>query len=120
MGVAATTGTQTTPVVDSGWVGLYVITVNYGQTTVTTAQITTYPGAPFLASISGISSYSRGGSTSIALPSANAAAGTVGSSGWSRGPDGKLSQWAYVQLIDEGATSGFTTWTFPVAFASAR
>jgi hypothetical protein len=53
-GAAATTGTQTTPAVDSGWVGLYVITVNYAQTTITTAQLGTngamvlYPGAPFI------------------------------------------------------------------------
>lgn len=47
-GAAATTGTQTTPATDTGWVPLYVITVNYGQTTITTAQITQVPGAPFI------------------------------------------------------------------------
>lgn len=48
-GAAANTGTQTTPAVDAGWVGLYVITVNYGQTQVTSSSISVYPGAPFLA-----------------------------------------------------------------------
>ena len=38
-----------TPVVDTGWVGLYVITVNYGQTQITAANIAIYPGAPFIA-----------------------------------------------------------------------
>jgi hypothetical protein len=47
-GAAATAGTQTTPPVDSGWVGLYVITVNYGQVAITAANITTLPGAPFI------------------------------------------------------------------------
>lgn len=48
-GAPAAAGTQVTPAVDSGWVGLYVITVNYGQTTVTSGSISVYPGAPFLA-----------------------------------------------------------------------
>lgn len=47
-GAAATTGTQVTPSVDSGWVGLYVISVNFGQTTVTSSSITLYPNAPFI------------------------------------------------------------------------
>lgn len=47
-GAAATVGTQTTPPVDNGWVGLYVLTVAYGQTTVTASNIVPYPTAPFL------------------------------------------------------------------------
>ena len=47
-GAAAAAGTQTTPAVDSGWVGLYIITVNYGQSAVTAANISVAPGAPFL------------------------------------------------------------------------
>lgn len=47
-GAAAAAGTQTTPAVDTGWVGLYVITVNYGQTAITAADIMTLPDAPFL------------------------------------------------------------------------
>jgi hypothetical protein len=48
-GTPATAGTQTTPAVDSGWTALYVITVNYGQTTVTSGAISTVPTAPFIA-----------------------------------------------------------------------
>jgi hypothetical protein len=48
-GTAASSGTQTTPAVDSGWVGLYVVTVNYGQTAITASSIALAPGAPFLA-----------------------------------------------------------------------
>jgi hypothetical protein len=48
-GAAASSGTQTTPAVDSGWVGLYVVTVNYGQSAISSANIAVAPGAPFLA-----------------------------------------------------------------------
>jgi hypothetical protein len=47
-GAAAASGTQTSPAVDAGWVGLYVITVNYGQSAVTAASVAVAPGAPFL------------------------------------------------------------------------
>lgn len=47
-GAAASAGTQTTSPVDEGWIGLYVVTVNYGQTAITGADIATLPGAPFL------------------------------------------------------------------------
>jgi hypothetical protein len=47
-GAAAAAGTQTTPPVDSGWVGLYVITVNFGQVAVTAANIVVATGAPFI------------------------------------------------------------------------
>jgi hypothetical protein len=47
-GAAAVAGTQTTPAVDTGWVGLYVITVNYGQTAINSANIVTLPGAPLV------------------------------------------------------------------------
>ena len=47
-GTAAPTGTQQTPAVPSGQVGLYVITVTYGQTSITSSSISVYPSAPFL------------------------------------------------------------------------
>lgn len=47
-GTSATTGSQTTPTPDSGWIGLYVVTVAYGASTILNSNITTYPGAPFL------------------------------------------------------------------------
>ncbi len=47
-GTAAAAGTQTTPAVDPGYVGLYVITVNYGQTSITASSIVAYPTAPFI------------------------------------------------------------------------
>ena len=47
-GTAATTGTQTTPAPDAGFVGLYVVTVANGQTTITAGNISTLTTAPFL------------------------------------------------------------------------
>ncbi len=47
-GAAAPAGTQTTPAIDNGWVGLYVITVNYGQSTIVQGNISTAAGAPFV------------------------------------------------------------------------
>lgn len=48
-GTAATTGSQVTPTPDAGYIGAHVVTVAYGATTLTSGNITTYAGAPFLA-----------------------------------------------------------------------
>lgn len=47
-GAPANAGTQATPRVDQGWVGLYVVTVPYGQTQLTAAAIAQMPNAPFI------------------------------------------------------------------------
>ena len=47
-GTAATTGSQTTPAPDSGFTGLYAITIANGAVTVVNANIATVTGAPFL------------------------------------------------------------------------
>src|SRR5262249_15161567 len=47
-GAAAASGAQGTPPVDNGWVGLYVITLSYGQTTVGAGSIARLSTAPFL------------------------------------------------------------------------
>ena len=47
-GPSVAAGGQNLPAVDAGWVGLYVITVGFGQTAITAANITTLPTAPFL------------------------------------------------------------------------
>jgi hypothetical protein len=47
-GIAGSSGSQATPPVDTGWVGLYVITVNYGQLAITSSSIAVASGAPFL------------------------------------------------------------------------
>ncbi|MCI4427753.1 MAG: hypothetical protein JHC40_01155 [Burkholderiales bacterium] len=50
-GVAAATGTQQTPAADSGYVGLWVVTVAYGQTSVTASNITPVAGAPIISNL---------------------------------------------------------------------
>ncbi len=47
-GVSSPAGTQLTPDVDQGWVGLYVVTVSYAETEVTSDNIVTLPTAPFI------------------------------------------------------------------------
>jgi hypothetical protein len=49
-GVSAATGSQTTPAPDSGYTGAFVVTVAYGQTTITAPNIAAYAGAPFIPS----------------------------------------------------------------------
>lgn len=49
-GASATTGSQVTPAPDAGYVGLYVVTVAYGQTTITSTSISQYVSAPLLSS----------------------------------------------------------------------
>ena len=44
----ANAGSQVTPTIDSGWVGLYVITINYGQSQIQPQNIITLPTAPFI------------------------------------------------------------------------
>ncbi len=46
-GTPATTGSQTTPTVDSGWVPLAVVTVAFGSTTITAGNISVAPNAPY-------------------------------------------------------------------------
>lgn len=48
-GAPTITGTQTTPPVDSGWAGLYVVSVANGQISVGTPHIALHATAPFLA-----------------------------------------------------------------------
>ncbi len=49
-GAPANTGSQLTPAVDNGWVGLYVLTIAYGQTTINASNISMFSAAPFLRS----------------------------------------------------------------------
>lgn len=48
IGAAATTGSQTIPPVDVGWFGLWVITVQTGQSSITSSSIAKFAGAPFI------------------------------------------------------------------------
>jgi hypothetical protein len=74
LGIPGNSGSQTTPDSDSGWVGLYQITVSYGQSVVTAANIGVIASAPFLTwklpSLrpgfgSGVQSFSSSGSFTV-------------------------------------------------------
>lgn len=58
-GVAATTGSQSTPSPDSGYVGAWVVTVAYGATQITASNISKYSAAPFVDSILNHSYYTE-------------------------------------------------------------
>ncbi|MBN8871903.1 MAG: hypothetical protein J0H67_03625 [Rhodospirillales bacterium] len=47
LATASSLGAATVPPVDVGWIGLYAITVRYGQTSVTNADIASLASAPF-------------------------------------------------------------------------
>jgi hypothetical protein len=70
-GVAATTGSQITPTPDAGFTGLWVISVPYGATTITSGNISQYSGAPFL-SASLLSMIQQNGLYAVATGTANA------------------------------------------------
>lgn len=59
-GVAATTGTQTTPSVDTGYTAAWVITVAQGATTITASNISVAANAPFLPASGIISAVQQG------------------------------------------------------------
>jgi hypothetical protein len=46
-GTAATTGTQTTPAVDAGWTGVWVVTVNAGETSILANNIAQAANVPW-------------------------------------------------------------------------
>jgi hypothetical protein len=70
-GVAATTGSQNTPTPDDGFTGLWVISVPYGATTITSGNISQYSGAPLL-SASLLSMIQQNGLYAVATGTANA------------------------------------------------
>ena len=47
-GTAATSGSQVTPTVDPGFTGMFVVTVAFGQTTITSTNISILASAPFI------------------------------------------------------------------------
>ncbi len=77
-GVAAATGSQTTPTPDAGYVGAWVVTVANGQTTITAGDISQYVGAPFLSSSGFVAGGFQGNafSTSAAGGAADALTGS--------------------------------------------
>lgn len=61
-GIAATTGTQTTPAPDAGFIGLYAITVVNGATQVLSGNIVQLPSAPFFPTLPSVPTNVQNGS----------------------------------------------------------
>lgn len=61
-GVAATTGTQVAPTPDSGFVGLYAVTVVNGQTQITSPNIVQLASAPFFPTLPSVPTNVQNGS----------------------------------------------------------
>lgn len=108
-GIAATTGTQTTPAVDAGYIALAVVTVANGQATITSgnivAQSANILSSALLSQLSTAVQTSQftGSNQSLANP------------GYQKLPGGLILQWGTV------TTNGTTTKsvTFPIAFPNA-
>lgn len=66
-GTPATTGSQVTPTVDAGWVVMYVVTVDFGETSLTTADIVVASGAPFIG-VTALNALSRALADTLYLP----------------------------------------------------
>lgn len=118
-GVAANTGTQITPTVDAGYVGLYVITVNFGQTAINAANIVDYANAPFnggpFAPIAGNAAQTFMGAPAIQTNQFTTLSqfpgvfeSTETQFGWTKLPNGLILQW--------GGAPGSGPVTFPIAF----
>jgi hypothetical protein len=71
-GASAATGSQTTPAPDSGYAGIYIVTVAYGQTTITSSSISRYAYAPLLPS--GLVQSIQTGNMSFAVDTGSAGA----------------------------------------------
>lgn len=67
-GASATTGTQITPTPDAGYVGVWVVTVAFGQTSIVTGNISKAIGAPFI----GLATQSQSGNYAPDIGSVNA------------------------------------------------
>jgi hypothetical protein len=98
-GTSAPVNTAVPPAADAGWVALYHIQVNAGQTAINTTDITIAPGAPFLNSKlnwsaalgCGNPNFGGGGGTGPTGPAGQSIVGPTGAAG-SIGPTGPAGQ----------------------------
>ncbi|APD38432.1 hypothetical protein BK015_25095 [Burkholderia pseudomallei] len=132
-GVAATTGSQVTPSPDTGWIGLWVVTVAYGQSTIVAGNIAQYSGAPILSADLltqiGARALLAGSSTqTFSVANATAAAHAVNlgqfasslsTSGYLKLPGGPILQWGVGTLPNSGARTSSVTVTLPIAWPSS-
>jgi hypothetical protein len=109
-GVAATTGSQTTPAPDAGYIGAYVVTVTYGQTQILAGNISTYASAPFLPSAGLVVGGLQGNACNI-----SAAGGTADAITGSYVPGISALTNGMTLYVRAGSTNATTTPTFTPA-----
>jgi hypothetical protein len=122
------------PAVDAGFVPLYYVTIAYGQTSITAANIVVAPGAPFLSaglaglmpiaggtftgSVAGITPATSDNSTKLATTAMVQAATKPGAllaaNGYEKRPSGIIEQWGVVTGSFPQALYG--PYSFPIAF----
>lgn len=101
-GVAAATGSQVTPAADSGCVGIWVVTVAYGQTTITAPNIAAFSSAPTIPNLSSL----------VALNYFTGSNQSLVGNGYQKLPGGLILQW--MTGTTDGA--GNITATNPISF----
>ena len=104
-GTPATTGTQVAPAADSGYVGMWTVTVANGASTVVNANIALASGAPFLSSAYVRTTDFTGGNRSVA------------GNGYQKLPGGLILQWGTTSLL-AGDSPGNAV-SFPITFPTA-
>jgi hypothetical protein len=105
-GTPATTGSQVAPAADSGYTGLYTVTVAYGATTITSGNIAQVSGAPFIAT-------TLAGLPAFLLNPTNL--GFTSGTNWYKEPSGLIIQFGTTTAAQ--ASSTYTA--FPIAFPTA-
>lgn len=140
-GIAATTGSQVTPAPDAGYVGVMVVTVANGQTTIVSGNITTYTGAPAITERLGDKLGPASVVTSVSDPTFANSTSNPASTSWVRGAMAaiataagfqssfgtnsyiKLPSWLGGAVYQWGSgtsnASGILTVTFPLPFPNA-
>lgn len=101
-GTAAATGTQVTPAPDAGKIGLYVVTVANGASSITNANITPYAGASLA-------------SPAVRIAQLTGTNQSLTNDGYQKLPGGLIMQWG--QVLSN--TSGVASLTFPIAFPAS-
>ncbi len=103
-GTPATTGSQVAPSVTAGWVPLYLVTLANGQTTITDADVSVHPSAPFLPAVL----------PDVVNPSDFKRVNSSFDVGSYSFPDGTVLQF-FTELVPVGSPVT-TTFNFPTAF----
>jgi hypothetical protein len=114
-GAAANTGAETAPAIDTGWSGLYLITVNNGQTAITAANIAVHPASPALnfklptltPGFSRRIAYAETGTFTVPLGVSLVRATVIGGGGGGGGSNGTYA-------AAGGGAGGFASGTFAV------